>query len=78
MAGTRTTTGITPRAVVSYYKPDLLGGNHEFKVGVDHLYSSFNDGYDAIGPNNELGYQLAVQQRRALPARPRRTRRSKG
>ena len=25
------------KAVVSYYKPDLLGGNHEFKLGVDHL-----------------------------------------
>jgi outer membrane receptor protein involved in Fe transport len=46
------------KAVISYYKPDLLGGNHEFKLGVDHLFSSFNDGYGAIGPNNELGYQL--------------------
>ena len=55
------------KAVISYYKPDLLGGNHEFKLGVDHLYSSFNDGYGAIGANNELGYQLRVQQRRALP-----------
>ncbi len=46
------------KAVVSYYKPDLLRGNHEFKLGVDHLFSSFNDGYDAIGANNSLGYQL--------------------
>ena len=46
------------KAVISYYKPDLLGGNHEFKLGVDHLYSSFNDGYGGIGANNELGYQL--------------------
>jgi len=46
------------KGVVSYYKPDLLGGNHEFKAGVDHLFSSFNDGYGAIGENNQLGYQL--------------------
>jgi hypothetical protein len=46
------------KGVVSYYKPDLLGGNHEFKVGVDHLYTSFNDGYGAIGENNQFGYQL--------------------
>jgi hypothetical protein len=46
------------KGVVSYYKADLLGGNHEFKAGVDHLYSSFNDGYGAIGENNEEGYQL--------------------
>ena len=46
------------KAVVSYYKPDLLKGNHEFKLGFDHLYTSFNDGYGAIGENNEFGYQL--------------------
>ncbi len=46
------------KAVVSYYKPDLLKGNHEFKLGFDHLYSSFNDGYGAIGENNQNGYQL--------------------
>ena len=46
------------KGVVSYYKPDLLGGNHEFKIGVDHLSTYFNDGYRAIGENNEFGYQL--------------------
>jgi hypothetical protein len=46
------------KAVVSYYKPDLLKGNHEFKLGFDHLYTSFNDGYGAIGENNQNGYQL--------------------
>ena len=46
------------KAVISYYKPDLLRGNHEFKLGVDHLFNSFNDGYGPIGPNNSLGYQL--------------------
>jgi hypothetical protein len=46
------------KAVVSYYKADLLGGNHELKVGVDHLASYFNDGYRAIGENNQFGYQL--------------------
>jgi outer membrane receptor protein involved in Fe transport len=46
------------KGVVSYYKPDFLGGNHELKVGVDHLFTSFNDGYGAIGENNQNGYQL--------------------
>ncbi|MGH9256125.1 MAG: carboxypeptidase regulatory-like domain-containing protein [Vicinamibacterales bacterium] len=46
------------KGVVTYYKPDLLGGNHEFKVGVDHLASYFNDGYRVIGENNQFGYQL--------------------
>ena len=32
------------KGVVSYYKPDLLGGNHEFKVGADHLWSWWADG----------------------------------
>ena len=46
------------KAVVSWYKPGLLGGNHELKAGIDHLASSFNDGYRAIGENNQFGYQL--------------------
>jgi len=46
------------KGVVSWYKPDLLGGNHEFKAGIDHLASAFNDGYRAIGENNQFGYQL--------------------
>ena len=32
------------KGVVSYYKPDLWRGNHEFKVGVDHLWSWWDDG----------------------------------
>jgi hypothetical protein len=32
------------KGVVSYYRPDLWRGNHEFKVGVDHLWSRWNDG----------------------------------
>jgi hypothetical protein len=32
------------KGVVSYYKPDLWGGNHDFKVGVDHLGSWWADG----------------------------------
>jgi hypothetical protein len=32
------------KGVVSYYKPDFWGGNHEFKVGVDHLWSWWADG----------------------------------
>jgi outer membrane receptor protein involved in Fe transport len=46
------------KGVVSWYKSDLLGGNHDFKFGVDHLASSFNDGYRAMGENNQFGYQL--------------------
>jgi hypothetical protein len=32
------------KGVVSYYKPDFWGGNHEFKVGADHLWSWWADG----------------------------------
>ena len=46
------------KGVVSYFKSDLLGGNHDLKVGIDHLASYFNDGYRVIGENNEFGYQL--------------------
>ena len=35
---------IHTKGVVSYYKPDLWGGNHEFKAGVDHLWGWWNDG----------------------------------
>ena len=31
------------KGVVSWYRPDLLAGNHEFKAGVDHLFSGAND-----------------------------------
>ncbi len=61
------------KAVISYYKPDLLGGNHEFKVGVDHLFSSFNDGYGAMGANNEFGYQLVFDNGVPFQLRTRNT-----
>ncbi len=61
------------KAVVSYYKPDLLGGNHEFKLGVDHLFSSFNDGYAVIGENNNLGYQLVFDNGVPFQLRTRNT-----
>jgi hypothetical protein len=32
------------KGVVSFYKPDLWGGNHDFKVGADHLWSWWADG----------------------------------
>ena len=43
------------KSVLSYYKPDLLRGNHEFKAGVDHLLTSFSDGAVQL---DTLGYQL--------------------
>ena len=61
------------KAVISYYKPDLLGGNHEFKLGVDHLFSSFNDGYGAIGENNRPGYQLVFNNGVPFQLRTRNT-----
>ena len=44
------------KGVVSYYKSDLLGGNHEFKAGVDHLRTFVNDGQ--ITPQAGSTYQL--------------------
>jgi hypothetical protein len=45
------------KGVVSWYKPDLFGGNHDFKLGVDHLWSWFDDYY--VGPEaGKLDYQL--------------------
>jgi hypothetical protein len=35
---------IHTKGVVSYYKPDLWGGNHEFKAGIDHLWGWWADG----------------------------------
>ena len=36
------------KAFVNYFKRDLLAGNHEFKLGVDHLLNWWKDG--AVGP----------------------------
>jgi outer membrane receptor protein involved in Fe transport len=45
------------KGVVSWYKRDLLGGNHDIKAGVDHLWSWFDD--FNVGPEaGKLGYQL--------------------
>ncbi len=44
------------KGVVSWYKPDLLGGNHEFKAGVDHLWTAFDDGF--LTPEAGSAYQL--------------------
>jgi outer membrane receptor protein involved in Fe transport len=44
------------KGVVSWYKPDLLGGNHEFKAGLDHLWTWFNDGF--LVPPAGAAYQL--------------------
>ncbi len=44
------------KGVVSWYKPDLAGGNHEFKAGVDHLWSWVDDQFNA--PEAGSSYQL--------------------
>jgi carboxypeptidase family protein/TonB-dependent receptor-like protein len=41
---------------VNLYRPDVLGGNHELKVGFDHLWTWFNDGY--LTPQAGSSYQL--------------------
>ena len=44
------------KGVISWYKADLLGGNHEFKAGLDHLWTWFNDGF--LVPPAGAAYQL--------------------
>ncbi len=44
------------KGVLSWYKSDLLGGNHEFKAGVDHLWTWEDDGY--VAPEAGSAYQL--------------------
>jgi len=44
------------KGVVSWYKPDLAGGNHEFKAGLDHLWSWVDDQFNA--PEEGSSYQL--------------------
>jgi Carboxypeptidase regulatory-like domain len=56
------------KGVVSWYKRDLAGGNHEFKAGVDHLWSWVDDGYHVPEPgstyqllfNNSVPWQIAT------------------
>jgi outer membrane receptor protein involved in Fe transport len=56
------------KGVVSWYKSDLAGGNHEFKAGVDHLYSWIDDKYNLPEPgstyqllfNNGVPFQIAT------------------
>ena len=43
------------KGVVSWYRPNLLAGNHEFKAGVDHLFSATNDAWVSRSSGN---YQL--------------------
>ena len=43
------------KGVVSWYKSDLLAGNHDFKAGFDQLMSSINDARDSRRSGN---YQL--------------------
>ena len=41
---------------VNWYRPDVLGGNHELRVGFDHLWTWFNDAY--LTPQEGASYQL--------------------
>jgi outer membrane receptor protein involved in Fe transport len=44
------------KGAANWYKSDLFGGNHEFKIGVDHLWTWFDDGY--LTPQAGSAYQL--------------------
>ena len=45
------------KGVLDYYKRDLLGGNHQFKMGFDHLWSWWADG--TVGRESGIpDYQL--------------------
>jgi len=44
------------KGALTWFRPGLLGGNHEFKVGVDHLFSWWDDGYRTPQPG--ASYQL--------------------
>ena len=44
------------KGAVTWYKTDLFGGNHEFKMGLDHLWSWWDDGY--LTPQAGASYQL--------------------
>jgi hypothetical protein len=52
------------KGVVSWYKPDLLGGNHEFKAGVDYLGSYYDAGMVAplyrLNFNNGVPFQVST------------------
>jgi carboxypeptidase family protein/TonB-dependent receptor-like protein len=43
------------KGVASWYRPDLLLGNHEFKAGFDHLFSGFGEDFKSL-PSGD--YQL--------------------
>jgi hypothetical protein len=50
-----------PRAVVSYYKADWLGGNHDFRGGVDVFYDyGTSPRAEREGPNYRLVFNNAV------------------
>jgi len=51
------------KGVVSWYKPDLIGGNHELKAGVDHLWTKADSGLNP--PEAGSAYQL--QFNRGVP-----------
>ena len=63
------------KGVVSWYKSDLLGGNHDFKSGFDQLNSWVSDAYrvrPAAGDyqlqfNNGLPFQIATRNTPVFP-----------
>ncbi len=74
-AAYRTAAGATPRASSAGTSRTWLGGNHEFKAGVDHLWSWVDDEFV---PRKRVRL-TSCGSTTACPSRsPRRTRRSKG
>ena len=57
------------KAVLSWYKPDLLGGNHDFKGGIDYVNSWVGDAYASrpvagdyqLQFNNGAPFQMATR-----------------
>src|SRR5439155_11606654 len=41
------------KATATWYRPDLIEGNHEFKFGVDYAYSAFGRQYPNLDPNTQ-------------------------
>jgi len=46
------------KGVVSWYRPDLLAGNHEFKAGLDHLLTRYDSPTQTANSRAGGNYQL--------------------
>ena len=63
------------KAIVSWYKSDLLGGNHDFKGGVDHVDSFVGDQYASrpvagdyqLQFNNGAPFQIVTRNTPVVP-----------